>query len=95
VLGERIQQLGGIPVFQPGEIAQQAAEEHVQPEQGTTLAEMVAENLMVKRRQVAAYTAFIRELGDTDLTTRHVVVGLLGATEKQATALVDYLKRSA
>jgi bacterioferritin len=95
VLGERIQQLGGSPVFQPGEITQQAAEEHVQPKQGATLSEMVAENLMIKRRQIAAYTALIRELGDKDLTTRHLLVGLLVATEKQASELAGYLKRSA
>ena len=95
VLGERIQQLGGMPVFQPGEIAKQAAAEHVQPEQGTTLAEMVAENLVVKRRQIAAYTVLIRELGDKDLTTCHIAVGLLVATEKQATELAAYLKRNA
>jgi len=84
-----------MPVFQPGEIAQQAAAEHVQPEHGTTLAEMVAENLVVKRRQIAAYTVLIRELGDKDLTTCHIAVGLLVATEKQATELAAYLKRSA
>src|SRR2546422_6034504 len=69
--------------------------EHVQPEQGTTLAEMVAENLVVKRRQIAAYTVLIRELGDKDLTTGHLAVGLLVATEKQATELAAYLKGSA
>ena len=95
VLGERIQQLGGIPVFQPGEIAAKAAEEHGQPEQGATLAEMVVENLVLKRYQIAAYTACIRELGAKDLTTRHLLVGLLAVTERQASELADYLKRSA
>jgi len=56
---------------------------------------MVAENLVFKRRQIAAYTAFIREIGDKDLTTGHIAVGLLVATEKQATELAAYLKRSA
>lgn len=94
VLGERIQQLGGIPGFQPAEIGKKAAEEHVQPEQGATLAEMVTENLLLKRRQIAAYTALIRELGTKDLTTRYLVVGLLAVTERQASELADYLKRS-
>jgi bacterioferritin len=95
VLAERIQQLSGSPVFQPAEIAHKAAEQHVQPEQGATLAIMVTENLVVKRRQIAAYTALIRELGTQDLTTCHLLVGLLAATEQQTSELADYLKGSA
>jgi len=44
---------------------------------------------------IAAYTVLIRELGDKDLTTCHIVVGILVATEKQATELAAYLKGSA
>jgi bacterioferritin len=95
MLAERIQQLGGIPVFEPAEIAQKATEEHVQPEQGATLAVIVTENLMVKRQQIAAYTALIRELGTRDLTTRHLLGGLLAVTEQHASELADYLRGSA
>jgi bacterioferritin len=95
VLGERIQQLGGVPVFTPDEIAKKAVEEYVQPAQGATLADMVVESLLLERRQIAAYTAFLRELGEKDLTTRHMIVGILAATEKQASELADYRKRSA
>src|SRR4026208_1154760 len=42
-LAERIQQLGGVPVYDPKEISTKAANVGVQPEQGTTLTEMVVE----------------------------------------------------
>jgi bacterioferritin len=94
-LGERIQQLGGVPVFSPREIAAEAAQEGVRPEQGATLSDMVVENLLLERRQVAAYTALIRELGDQDPTTRHILTGILEVTERHASELADYLKHTA
>jgi len=95
VLAQRIQQLGGVPVFSPREIAAQAAQEGVRPEQGSTLTDMVTENLFLERRQVMAYTALIRQLGDTDPTTHSLLVDILAVTEQHASELADYLKRSA
>jgi bacterioferritin len=95
MLAERIQQLGGVPIYQPTEIASQAAEVGVHPHQGPTLSHMVIENLMLERQQVAAYTALIREVGDTDLTTRRLLMNILVDTEKHAAELADYLKRTA
>src|ERR671918_1683124 len=44
-LAERVQQLGGVPVYDPKEISTKAATAGVMPEQGSTLTEMVAEDL--------------------------------------------------
>ena len=95
LLGERVRQLGGVPVYSPVELAAKAAEEGVRPEQGATLTEMIMENLMLERQQVTAYTALIREIGERDLTTRQLLLGILAETEKHASELADYLKRSA
>src|SRR5262245_52538265 len=95
MLGERIQQLGGAPLLSPVELAAKAAEEGVRPTQGTTLADMVTENLMLERQQVAAYTALVRQIGDSDLTTRQVLLTILAETEKHASELADYLKYTA
>ena len=95
LLGERIQQLGGVPIYSPQEIAQKAAEEGVRAEEGATLTDMVIENLMLERRQIAAYTALIREIGDADPTTRRLLTAILEVTEKHAAELADYLKRTA
>ena len=94
-LAERIQQLGGVPIFEPREIAARAANVGVVPEQGATLAEMVAEDLMLERQQVEVYTALIREIGDQDIVTRQLLIGILAETEQHASELADYLKRTA
>ncbi len=94
-LGQRIQQLGGVPVYNPSEIATQAAQEGIQPEQGATLTDMVIENLFLERRQIMAYTMLIRKIGDADPTTRRMLEDILLTTEQHASELADYLKRSA
>lgn len=93
-LASRIQQLGGVPIFELQELAGKAAAVGVHPEQGTTLTEMVTENLLLERRQVEAYTALIREIGDKDLVTREILLQILAETETHASELADYLKRS-
>jgi bacterioferritin len=94
-LAARIQQLGGVPIFSPAEVAAQAAEVGVRPEQGPTLTDMVVENLLLERRQVAAYTALIRQVGQRDPTTQRLLVEILADTEQHASELADYLKRQA
>jgi bacterioferritin len=95
MLAERIQQLGGVPVYAPHEIAAKASEAGVQAEQGLTLSDMVVENLLLERQQIVAYTGLIRTLGNTDLTTRQVLMTILADTEKHASELADYLKSTA
>jgi bacterioferritin len=94
-LADRVQQLGGVPIYDPKEISSKAANVGVKPETASTLAEMVAEDLLLERQQVEVYTRLIREIGDQDLVTRQVLLGILAETEKHASELADYLKRSA
>ena len=94
-LAERIQQLGGVPIYDPKEIAQKAASAGVTPEQGATLTEMVTEDLILERQQIEAYSALVREIDDRDLVSRQMLIGILAETEKHASELADYLKRSA
>jgi len=94
-LADRVQQLGGVPIYDPKEIASKAATIGISPEQGATLAEMVTEDLMLERQQIEVYTGLIREIGDQDLVTRQLLLGILGETEKHASELADYLKRTA
>jgi bacterioferritin len=94
-LADRVQQLGGVPIYDPKDISLKAANMGVAPEQGATLADMVTEDLMLERQQIEVYTALIREIGDRDLVTRQVLLGILGETERHASELADYLKRTA
>jgi bacterioferritin len=45
LLAQRMQQLGGVPLYSPVDMAAQAASVGVRPEQGPTLREMIIENL--------------------------------------------------
>ena len=84
-----------MPIYDPKEISSKAANVGIKPETASTLAEMVAEDLLLERQQVEVYTRLIREIGDQDLVTRQVLIGILAETEKHASELADYLKRSA
>src|ERR671925_2028090 len=86
-LAGRIQQLGGVPIFNPTEIASKAAEVGVHPEQGATLTDMVVEDLLLERQQVAAYTTLSRTIGDKDPTTQRLLLSILEETEQHASEL--------
>ena len=49
---------------------------------------------MLERQQVAAYTTFVRELGERDPTTRRLLLEILAETERHASELADYLKNT-
>ena len=55
---------------------------------------MVAENLLLERQQIAAYSALVREVGDKDPTTRRILETILEESEGHASELADYLKRT-
>jgi bacterioferritin len=95
MLAERIQQLGGVPIFDPAEIAQKASKVHVSVSQGATVEAMVREDLELERAQVNAYTAFIREVGFKDPTTRRLLEDILKDTEHHAAELRDMLSSRA
>jgi bacterioferritin len=94
MLAERIQQLGGVPLFDPGEIAAYAERMMgVNAEQGPTLKEMVREDLDLERTQVRAYTSLIRKIGDRDIVTRRLLEDILIATENHASEMRDLLAK--
>ncbi len=95
VLAERIQQLGGVPIYELDEIAKKAGRAGVRAEQGTTLRDMVAQDLLLERNQIESYTRLIRKTGDKDPVTRHILVNILQDTEKHAGELADFLTRTA
>ena len=49
---------------------------------------------LLERQQIEIYSALIREIGDRDLVARQVLLAILGETEKHASELADYLKRT-
>jgi len=95
MLAERIQQLGGVPIYDPAEIAQTASRAHVNVTQGATLEQMVREDLDVEVAQVKAYRALIREVGFDDPTTCRMLEEILKDTEHHAAEMRDLLKTRA
>ncbi len=87
-VAERINQLGGTPNFDPQGLATRAASEY-----GTaqTLVDMIKENLIAERIAVDHYRELIRYFGDTDPTTRQMLVGILAVEEEHANDMHDLL----
>lgn len=95
MLGERIEQLGGVPVFLPNEIGQLAAKDKVKAQEGATLAEMVREDLALERQQIRLYQTLIREVAFHDPTTRRLLEDILIETEEHATDMQNLISRQA
>lgn len=88
-LAERIVQLGGAPDFAPSGLLQRS---HAQYVEGSTLAEMVRENLVAERIAIDSYREFITFLGGSDTTTRRLLETILSTEEEHADELAALLQ---
>jgi bacterioferritin len=80
-LADRITQLGGEPDFDPRNLTARSHAEYVV---GTTLTDMIKENLIAERIAIDSYAEMIRYIGDTDPTTRRMLEGILAVEEEHA-----------
>ncbi len=87
-LAERIQQLGGVPDFNPGTLVSRSASQYIE---GETLGDMNREDLVAERVVIELYTDMIRFFSDRDPTTRVLLEGLLEDEEEHASDLTDLL----
>lgn len=87
-IAERIIQLGGAPNFNPDGLTTRAHSEYAE---GTTLLDMIKEDLVAERVAIDSYTEMIRYLGDNDITTRRMLEGILAVEEEHAEDLVSFL----
>ncbi len=88
LIGERIQQLGGKPDFNPGTLLQRSVSQYIE---GETLADMIKEDLVAERVVIEVYTEMIRYFGNNDPTTRIMLEGILKDEEEHANDLADLL----
>src|SRR5512133_2581894 len=88
MLAERINQLGGNPNFNPEGLLARAATQFVE---GTTLTQMIEENLVAERIAVETYRAVIRYFADRDPTTRQMLETILAEEEEHANDMHDLL----
>jgi bacterioferritin len=89
LIAERIVQLGGEPDFAPDTLKGRSHAEYVP---GTTIVEMVRENLVAKRSAIAGYQGLIESLGKNDPPTRRMLEGIVSIEEAHADELLDLLQ---
>jgi len=88
LVAERINQLGGIPNFNPEGLATRSASEYVE---SATLIDMIKENLVAERIACDHYTELIRYFADKDPSTRVMMESILLKEEEHANDMHDLL----
>lgn len=88
-IATRIVQLGGAPNFSPDGLASRSHSEYVE---GTTLVEMLREDLVAERVAIDSYGEMIRYLADNDPTTRRMLESILAVEEEHADDLSTLLQ---
>ena len=87
-LAERIKQLGGKPEMDPAKISALSHSEYVE---GTTLEDMLREDLIAERIAIQSYREMIAFFGEKDSTTRRLLEQILAVEEEHADDIADLL----
>jgi bacterioferritin (cytochrome b1) len=87
-IADRIQQLGGKPNFNPGDLVQRSVSQYIE---GETLADMIREDLIAERIVIDVYQRMIEYFGTKDPTTRLLIEHIKGEEEEHASELSDML----
>lgn len=88
LIAGRIVQLGGAPDLSPEGLSSRAHSEYVE---GTTLVEMIREDLIAERIAIDSYKEMIAYVGTNDSTTRRMLEEILAVEEEHADDLVSLL----
>lgn len=80
-IAERITQLDGEPNLNPEGLIDRSHSEYVE---GTTLVDMIREDLVAERIAIDSYSEIIRYLGNNDPTTRRMMEKILAKEEEHA-----------
>ncbi len=88
-LAARITQLRGEADFNPDTLTHRSHAEYVE---GSTLLDMVKEDLVAERVAIASYQEIARWLGDKDPTTRRLLEEILAVEEEHADDLISLLE---
>jgi bacterioferritin len=87
-IAERIKQLGGKPEMNPAVFA---GNSHSEYREGSSLADMLKEDLIAERIAIESYREMARFFGEKDPTTRRMLEGILAVEEEHADDLTDLL----
>jgi len=87
-ISERIRQLGGDPDLDPAGLLSKS---HTEYQEGTSLVEMIREDLVAERIAIESYKEMIAFVGENDPTTRRLFEWILGQEEEHADELAHLL----
>ena len=87
-LAERIKQLGGKPEMNPAVLTGKA---HSEYKEGSSLADMIREDLVAERIAIETYREIIQFFGDKDPTSRTLLEKILAKEEEHADDMADLL----
>jgi bacterioferritin len=87
-LAERIVQLGGAPDLNPDTLSRRSHAEYVE---GSSLVDMIKENLVAERIAIDSYRELVLYLGKDDPTTKRLVEQILSVEEEHADDMADLL----
>lgn len=88
LIAARIVQLGGEPNFNPDGLLMRSHAEYVE---GSSLIEMIKEDLVAERIAIDSYRDMIQYLGNDDPTSRRMLENILAVEEEHADDLVSLL----
>ncbi len=88
-IAARITQLDGAPDFNPEILAKRSHSQYVE---GTSLVDMIREDLVAERIAIQSYGEIIRYLGEKDPTSRRVMEEVLAKEEEHADDLKNLIE---
>ena len=89
-IAQRIVQLQGAPNFNPEGLLMRSHAEYVE---GTSLTDMIKEDLVAERIAIDSYREMINYFGNDDPTSRRLMESILAVEEEHADDLVSLLEK--
>lgn len=87
-IAERIKQLGGKPDFNPANLL---AKSHAEYVEGSSLEDMLKEDLVAERIAIQSYRELVNFFGEKDSTSRRLMEEILAVEEEHADDLADLI----
>jgi bacterioferritin len=89
MIAERIVQLNGDPDFNPRTLSERS---HAEYDDSSDIRAMIKANLIEERVAIEAYRQMIERIGETDPTTKHMLVQIMAQEEEHADDMKDLLE---
>jgi len=88
LIAERIVQLNGEPDFNPATLISRS---HAEYDDSEDIMAMIKANLISERVAIESYRQMIANIGDSDPTTKHMLISIMAMEEEHADEMKDLL----